>query len=534
MQLPVRGTAISLSSGDVGPVAYSPDSRMLITFQERDNRIRLWDIKSGEQRKSISVPKELEIFSLMTSADGKRLIAGGSRNVPAKELGRPYFYANAHLPEIRYWDISTGELVRKLSFEQQTLGGGAMALSKDQKTIAWSVEDRISIWDAVAGKPLKELPLPQSWGFQSPCISPDATQVAAPDGDTIAIWDIASGARLPADLKGHITSVSVAEYSPDGKSIYTSGIGGQLTAWDATTGQIRFQGPRNAHFMTSAIDVSADGKWVATGEVKEVIATAIICVGTIWNARTGERIREFHDPARPRHQIIQIAISPDTRLLAICGKNVKTRNQAEVELWEIKTGKMIAVFRADDSALGMCCLRFAPDSNSLYGVSATSHVERWNTTTGTLEKAFLSSESPPKPHKVAWTVAATITPDFRTLVTNDGRSLYTWNLGTGELESVITDSRPNEKFGGLAVSHDGRFLAVAVLKLKTGQGGHGTYGAGNAVRILDRAGGQEVRRLEEAGTRPVFSPDGTHLASVPGNGTAVIWELTRTPRPSAK
>jgi WD40 repeat protein len=114
-------------------------------------------------------------------------------------------------------------------------------------------------------------------------------------------------------------------------------------------------------------------------------------------------------------------------------------------------------------------------------------------------------------------------------VSSERQSLDTWNTRSGELASVIQlapTSPPQRLFKDLAISGDGRFLAaVETVSLPDRD-------TNSVICIYDRASGREMQKID-AGTLfggLDFSPDGSRLAGVMRDGTALIWDLSPAQR----
>ena len=534
------------ASGSAGPVAFSPDGTMLAGVQAQKHLIEMWDVRTGDSLGSIAFDgREFEINSLFVSADGRQIVSGGFRL--DEEMRDRLFSDPLHsgsvvqkycIPEIRYRDVQTGKCVRTFSFNHPTGGIGAFSLSKDQKKLAVRLQDEVWIWDAEAAKLLKRLSVPGQIGV--PCLSSDAAIVATPFQNTICLWDTASGGRIPDFVGLHCVAITLVRFAPDGRTIYTAGSDGRLTAWDASTGALRYQNTHGTFPWIDALDVSADGRWIVTGGVKERTSYGVpIFAATLWDARTGVPVRDFYDKRRPL-QDMRVAVSPDARLVAIRGTRYGD-DHISGEVWELASGRKVIDFPKSIAALGERCLGFSSDAKSLIFMGNDSRVLRWNVASGAIEKEFVTAEDPAKAYPDHYIRAVAIPADYQTLVAAEQRALYTWDLKSGELLSAI-DMPDNDLRGQLAdvaVSRDGRLLAVVDLKLQSAVKVDAAI-LGSTIRIFDRRTGKELQCFDTGRLhrmRPVsyvngydrsidFSPDGSRLAGVVGDGSVLIWDLS--------
>jgi WD40 repeat protein len=65
---------------------------------------------------------------------------------------------------------------------------------------------------------------------QSLSFSPDGALLAVAAGNDVQIWDVTSGTQL-VTLSGHSAEVMVVAFSPDGKTLASSGQDNQLILW---------------------------------------------------------------------------------------------------------------------------------------------------------------------------------------------------------------------------------------------------------------------------------------------------------------
>lgn len=140
-------------------------------------------------------------------------------------------------------------------------------------------------------------------------------------------WDIEK--REPTrKVKAHDLWIRRLAISPDGKTIASVADDMQCKLWNAETGELLRQftdhapiTPHNFPSMLFAVTFSPDGKFIATGDKVGHVA--------IWEAATGSKVATVEapglytwDPKQRRHSIGGIralAFSPDSKLLAVGG-----------------------------------------------------------------------------------------------------------------------------------------------------------------------------------------------------------------------
>ncbi|MCS7197360.1 MAG: WD40 repeat domain-containing protein [Candidatus Bipolaricaulota bacterium] len=108
---------------------FSSDGRMLITGGGYDNRIRFWDITTGELLRTLTWHTD-SVFELGISPDGKRLVSGSADRT------------------IKLWRIEDGSLIGSLL--GYTGWVTSIAFSPDDKFVISAGEDGVALWNVDA------------------------------------------------------------------------------------------------------------------------------------------------------------------------------------------------------------------------------------------------------------------------------------------------------------------------------------------------------------------------------------------------
>ena len=162
-------------------LAFSPDGKTL-AYGSADGTVKLWDLVGQEP---ITLGHMYPIMSAAFRADGKVLVSSSSD-------------AEQHRGEVKLWDWPSGQEVLRL---QRTDSNGPADLSLDGKTLALGNPDR-----------------------------------------TIRLWDVDSRKERTV-LRGHGIAIDRVAFSPDGRSLVSSGGGGtmappnEIKLWDLATAQ---------------------------------------------------------------------------------------------------------------------------------------------------------------------------------------------------------------------------------------------------------------------------------------------------------
>jgi hypothetical protein len=173
----------------------SPDGNILVTLNDEDRTITLFDQTTGEER---AWRHEWMVCSMAFSPDGKTLVSGG-------------------IDGIRLWDVAMDK--ERGSFVGQGDGIMCVAISPDGKTLAsGSLGDSLWLWDWASGK---RRYLEEPWWLGDTSVDYPTFVAFSPDGKTLAsivdervgLWDVESG-KHTATLDRGVRSLT---FTTDGK-----------------------------------------------------------------------------------------------------------------------------------------------------------------------------------------------------------------------------------------------------------------------------------------------------------------------------
>jgi WD40 repeat protein len=217
----------------------------------RKSRLARFDSMNGAVRTGTQ-----DLKSLNFSADGTRLVAGGSRG------------------QIEVWNLDTGRLVTR------PFGGGRMgvvnsvAFAPNRKTVASANADgTVRIWNATNGQqigdPIKAAPEGSAFrvAVNAVTFSPNGRVIASlSDDGSISFWDAQTHERIRQTDSASTTVGTGGDeliYRPDGRVIATVSASG-LHMWDARSGRTV---PAPKTDSIGAFAFRPDGKMLATASI---------------------------------------------------------------------------------------------------------------------------------------------------------------------------------------------------------------------------------------------------------------------------
>ncbi len=308
---------LDLSTGEARPenthragptrAVFSPDGKTLATAAG-DRTVRLWDPENGEERRVLHWDGQ-ETSVLAFSPDGRMLAVGGT------------LYGERLQATLRLCDPATGEL--KSRIDARGAWVGAIGFTPDGRAVGAFTHDRagrfeVSFWETATGREADlAQPIPIAQGV------PDKTSPGS--YSTPPIED--------------------AAFSPDLRTLAVAS-DGVIRLFDSTTGRERRTLQHGGGVVHLAF--SPDGKTlVSTGWDK---------LARVWDLATGEQARAIEQPT----QINAVAFSPDGRHFAV---GAGWLDDGLIRVYDAGTGALFREIRGHGCYTG--ALAFSPDGSSL-------------------------------------------------------------------------------------------------------------------------------------------------------------------------
>jgi WD40 repeat protein len=410
------------------------------------------------------------------------------------------------------WDAQTGRrLAGPLQGSNDTyqIFAGVTAFSPDSRQVATGGREGfggMQLWDVASHKVINRPPLAPSEGdLTDAAFSPNGhLLVAATVTGALAFWNPQTGAPIGRALHPHhphiipneqIRGVSLA-FADHGATLFTSAQGDKTIAWD-----VAHRRPIREFPLGGALAVSPNGLLLAFGQRDGRILLADARTGQSRRALTGHTAEAWN-----------LAFSPDSATL------VSVSIDATGIVWDVATGQALQTLRGHNGWVTALVVSPDGDGATVYTSSYDDSLMAWDLT-GTRGLARRLTRTAGEVGAVAFNPSD---PDMLGLARSDGPARL-WSVAKrapiGTPFPVGTD--PQQQTNAVAFRPDGKVLAAEDRTDGT-------------VRLFDLATHTRIGVLD-ATTHPddvtgvSFSRDGKLLATAGGDGSAIVWDLSKQP-----
>jgi len=436
-----------LEGQTVGCLAFGPDSKVLaVGCWGGEPAVTLWDVEGGTQR---------GVFRHDVAEEGVvglAFTAGG--RVLATAFNRMDWTHGDFRGSVRQWELDSDRQRPPIRPGPVFPGVFSLAYTPDGGTLVTAGRDGVvRRWDALTGS---ERPLPGGpFGYvHALALAPDGETVAVGCGSIIRLLDRAGGAER-FQLRSHRNPVVDLAFSPDGASLASTALGGEVRLWDAKVGQEKrsWRHNGNALAFSAGSDLLATCGW-GPGTIK------------LWDRRTGgEWLKVEQDGLNFSNAL---GLSPDGATLAAGISGCQP-----AILWDLSTGRRKLSLASTPANASASALAFSPDGKRLavaHGL-ADPVTGLWDAATGRLRLVLTDCTKPVSslafaPDGTILATAGLIDGTVRLWATADGRPLRIFSLGPVGAHLLK-----------LEYSADGRHLAVlngngtvSILRLNTHEG----------------------------------------------------------------
>ena len=534
-------------------IAVSPDTRTIAvgrsgnTAVKRYGRVELWDTASGELLRTIT-GFDGPIWSLTFSRDGNSIVTLSTeyreQKVPTRVIDRD----ERVVPELKWWNVQSGEFIRKISLEAEkglvnvqatwSPNGDTLALieryafrqliATDQGVIDGRIigagfdilhEIDLKLLDAQTGerKVKFEDAARSLMGFQAqmyarlehPTFSPDGKILAATLGTEVILWNAHTGKKLSTLKKINGAPAAIA-FSQDGRLVAVASttstrlkVESELAVWDVQSGREvnRLKGKNDE---MSSLQFAFDGRALLIGtlQYESQGSTGTIKMWNLHNNRLGK---------------LNVHEGKSVWSLTLLGEHsVVLHSGDDVELWDAKTWKPKFTFEpsAEDedetnrrsrlllSAKQAVAVAFSRDGLTVSAEIPGDGLRRWDARTGGVKEKLENDRATDA------AVAMSALGDFRAEATDKGV----------RVANLVKETSEEIKFSGdglisaLALSREGELLAISSDKEIT-------------VLSVGSASAPIVLRADQEITAMAIDAAGQLLAVAHADRSIAVWNL---------
>ena len=459
--------------GIIFSLAFSHNEKLLVTGSI-DGEVCLWKWQENKLIFQYQAHKTI-VESVVFSCDNSK-IASSSRD-----------------RSIKIWDVSTGQCILSLDLDKNIGIVKNLVFNQDgNKLFAYSNQQVIS-WDLDTGN--YQILIESQHRIFSLCLaSKDDFLVFGCENGVVYIWDLNKEEFLNqfSNNSGIVLSVKVTEDN----QIFACGIKDKnVNIWNLTNYKsIEIQ---SQSYNISLIDISSNGKYIATGSGEKVIK--------IWDIDTGLYLQNLSGHVS---EINAVTFSNSNRILATASVD------RTVKIWDITTGKCLKTLQGRADFVHSVVF----SSNNRIVISGSQHsIYFWDIDSQQCISTFFETKD--------WLSSLIVSQDEKIIacanIGNEDNFIRIWQID--DLNHYLTKSNqiPNKILKG----HDDNIWSISF-----NPDGSKIVSASSdrTVKIWNSQTGQCLKTLS-GHNRPVlcvsFSPNGNTVASCGGHSIIKLWNV---------
>lgn len=499
---------------------FSPDGKRIISGSQ-DNTIRIWDADNGKlikilegHTKGISCIKFDNTGKKMASSswDSTVRVWDESGNFLFRIKDNNSFYKVEFDPagkklltdnvvkrdSCSVWDADDGKLLFKIQgTTPQFSHDGKKILTTVKGSVDWNivVKGSIKIWDIDNGKLLENIIIDKNFPDYAFYSPDDKSILIIINNNTIKVLNLVSK-KFTTDDDISFTWPLMPRFSLDGKKIVACQTYTRLSIWD----------PFNARRIGELKGHTADINTALFNPDANRFLTVAADKGRIWDIASGKLVAVLEGEIS-MHGWRVTKFSPDGKALLshLFDEDETDNKQYEAKLWNTEDGRLLKDLNKDLEEIEVYA--FSPDGKKIAAGNHTNEVKIWSTADGNVLTTLPSVE------KEGETRALSFSPDNKKLLTASANSNVArlWNTSNGELLTVLHGH--TNKIMSAVFSPDGNKILTASWDITAR-----VWNAVNGELLLTLRGHKGLL------TQATFDLTGKKILSVSWDSTGKIWD----------
>ena len=430
------------------------------------------------------------------------------------------------------WDPRTGEEIGAPLDGHAVVQG--LAFSPDGSLLVSGGDRKVIIRDPLTGRQVAA-PLRFAKSTYGLAFSPDGAMLAVGAGDVVRLYNVSSWRQIRPDIRPHQGLIGGIAFSPDGRTLATTGDDGTLRLWGIPSGEPSGQPLRTSGIPAGSVAFSPDGRVLAAGSKGAV---------DFFDPATGRRLGR---PIRTgvAGGVYGLQFSPDGTLLATGSEG------SGVRLWDAKD-RLPVGGRLEGQEGYTRSVAFSPGGTELASGSVAGNVALWRLPAlhtrgqygvfgvdfsrdgtvlatgagdGTIALWDTATGSPignPMAYPDSYVNNIDLSSDGRTIV-----------AGYGDGTAIVWDARTRKRIRTL----NGRREGEVMVALSPNGAVVATGSERHDVLLSDEATGNLIGEPLTGHSGKIegvaFSSDGSVLASSGQDGKVILWNPTTRQRTGA-
>jgi WD40 repeat protein len=189
---------------------------------------------------------------------------------------------------------------------------------------------------------------------------------------SLRVWNVQTGKQIANDWRDGESNVRTIALSQDRKKVVSGGNDAVVRLWDVDKGKViaKWMGHNDPVWN---ISWNRDGRQIVSGDVEGTVR--------MWDVESGKTVLVIETGLS---SVMAVTYSPGTTMIATGGYTINNTMEEEfLKIWDAKTGKLVASLKGwhTEDLLGVWCLAWTADGQTLISGSSDGSIMTWNTTT---------------------------------------------------------------------------------------------------------------------------------------------------------